>query len=214
MKKFIIMLFSMLIMGSAVSNAQSTNLPKEWKKEYKKQLKRLEKGGWEIFGTTRSLEYALLSHFEKRYEQGDKPGEGNAEIMGIATVSDSKLKNLLRQHAMTSAYTTYASKSVDRVRGKIIQELKLKDKEEVESFCAAYGSSVEKEIKGELQPSFEVIKEVSEKRIDMQAFFIIDRNSALKARLQALEKIKGQSKIAGEYEQQLKNFIKEEFEGN
>ena len=41
MKKIVIMLFSMLIMGSAVSNAQNTILPKEWKKECKKQQKRL-----------------------------------------------------------------------------------------------------------------------------------------------------------------------------
>ncbi len=212
MKKIVILLFSMLIMGSAVSNAQNTILPKEWKKECKKQQKRLQKAGWQIFGSSRSLEYALLSHYEKQYEQGNRIGDG--EVVGIATVSDARNKNLLRQQAINSAYTTYATRSVTNIKGKIVQELKLKDNEEVENFCAAYGASVEKEIKGELQPSFEVIKEVSPNRVDMQAFFVINKSSAVKARLQALENIIKNSNLAREHEEKLKNFITDEFEGN
>ena len=213
MKKISILLFTMLIVFSAVSNAQNKTLPKEWKKEYKRQLKKLEKGGWEIFGSTRSLEYALLSHFEKRCEQCDKPGENGSEMVGVASVSSPMYKELLRQKAVTSVYSSYALKSVNHVKGRIIQELKLKDNNEVENFCAAYASSIEKGIKGELQPSFAVIKEVKENQIDMQVFCIVSKNSELRVCLNALEEIKGQNKFASEYEQQLKSLIKEEFEG-
>ena len=58
-------------------------------------------------------------------------------MVGIATVSDARNKNLLRQQAINSAYTTYATRSVTNIKGKIVQELKLKDNEEVENFCAA-----------------------------------------------------------------------------
>lgn len=212
MKRFSILLFSMLIMFSAVSSAQNKSLPKEWKKEYKKQLKKLEKDGWEIFGSTRSLEYALLSHFEKRCEQGDKPGESESEVMGIASVSDAKNKNLLRQKAITNSYTTYASKFVEHVQLENIEELIQEDGKEIDDFREAFGYSIEKEIKGALQPSFTVIKEINENQIDMRVFCIVDKNAALRACLRAIDDVKGQSEFVQKHEQQILDIVKKEFE--
>lgn len=211
MKRLFVVLFSMLIIGSAVSTVQCKTLPKEWKKEYKRQLKTLKKGGWEIYGTTRSLDLALLSHFEKRCELGDKPGEEGSEVMGVASVSDARNENLLRQKAMTSACGVYASKYSMHIEGVIerIDSLVQTDQKELENFVQKFESALGVVIKGELQPSFELIRKTKENQTDMQVFYIVDKKGLLR---RTLEKVKGQSNIPDELLQQLEKAVKEELE--
>lgn len=210
MKKIIILLISMLLMVPAASNAQNSALNKALKKEYKEKKKEFKKEGWKLFGSTRTLDVALLTHYEKL----NKLGENGQEVVGIASVTDSKHKNLLKQTAMSNACNTYAKNCGSYVKGRCVNDMGLTDaeKSEFEHFYAAYESRVEKEIKGEMIESFSVIKEVSNKQIDMQLFYIVDEDAATKARIRAFENAAKESEIAQKYASQVSDFIKEGFE--
>ena len=113
MKKILILLIAMLAMVPTVSNAQSKALNKALKKEYKAKMKELNKEGWKLFGSTRTLEVALLSHYDKL----NNLGENGTEIMGYATVSSTSHKNLLKQTAIANACNTYARNCGSHVKG-------------------------------------------------------------------------------------------------
>ena len=61
------LLFLLLLIFGSVSNSSAQNkaLEKALKKEYKTKMKEYKKEGWKIFGTTKSLDVALLLHYDK-----------------------------------------------------------------------------------------------------------------------------------------------------
>lgn len=205
MKKFIVLMISMLLMAPAAMNAQSVELTKAQKKEIKKKVKEFNKGGWKVFGSTRTLEGALTAHYLKM----NALGENGSEIVGVSSVNDPKHKNLLKQNAIANVCNEYAAKSGRHVRGRSVSDIALADdeKSEFEHFYAAYESQVDKEIKGEMKESFTVIKEG--KHLDMQTYFIVDEDAATKARIRAFENAKKESEIAQKYASQLSEFIRE-----
>ena len=207
MKKIIIMLFSVLLMMPAVSNAQNKALDKALAKEYKQKMKELKKEGWKLFGSTRSLEVELLKHYEKR-------NEGKGEVVGVASVTDPKHKNLLKSTAEINACTTYARDCGMQLQGRVAVDQGLTDdeKSEFEHVYQAYQGLVEKEIKGELIPSFSLIREVSSNHIEMQVFYLVDEDAASNARIRAFENAKRESEVAQKYAQKVSNFIKEGFD--
>lgn len=210
MKRFFILLISMMIMIPAVSNAQNKALNKALKKEYKMKKKELSREGWKLFGSTRTLDVALLSHYDKL----NNLGENGYELLGYATVSSPKHKNLLKQNAIANACNTYARNCGSHVKGRTANDMGLTDaeKSEFEHFYAAYEALVEKEIRGELKESFSLIKEINKEQVDMQVFFIVDEDAATRARIRAFENAKKESEVAQKYAEQVSKFIKEGFE--
>ena len=81
MKKLFLMMMASLLMLSLPVEAQNKQLEKARKKEYKQKKKEFEKNGWKIFGSTRSIDVALLKH----YEALDKAGESAYELPGGAS---------------------------------------------------------------------------------------------------------------------------------
>ena len=70
MRKIVMFLLAFCLVAPVV-DAQNKALEKELKKEYKDRKKELKKGGWEIFGTSRSADVTLLKHFDKLNTLGD-----------------------------------------------------------------------------------------------------------------------------------------------
>ena len=210
MRKIPVILFSLLLIIPAVSNAQGKALNKALKKEYKAKMKELKKEEWKLFGSSRTLEVALLSHYTKLNELGDK----GSEIVGVASVSSPKHKNLLKQNAIANACNTYARNSGSHVKGRTANDMGVTDAEasEFDHFYAAYEALVEKEIRGELKESFTLIKEVSSNQVDMQVFYIVDEDAATRARIRAFENAKKESEVAQKYAEKVSEFIKEGFD--
>lgn len=205
MKKIVIVLISlisMMFMMPTESNAQSNALSKALKKEYKVKLKEYKKEGWKLFGSSRSMEVALLSHYEKL----DNLGENGYEVFGTAAITDSKHKNMLHQNAELNAFTKYVGQRREVV-GRAISDMGLADveKAEFEHFYAAYESKFQGEVKGELHESYALIKEVSKDLIEMQVFYIVDLDASTKA----FEKAMNESEIAQKYAQKVSEFIKD-----
>ena len=66
MKRFLTIIITLLITVIFLPyKANSQNLNKELKKEYKVKMKEYSKGGWELFGSSRSFEVTLLKHLDK-----------------------------------------------------------------------------------------------------------------------------------------------------
>lgn len=207
MKKVFFILASvifMMFMMPVESNAQNKALSKALKKEYKTKMKEYNKEGWKLFGSSRSLDVALLSHYEKLINLG----ENAYEIFGTAAITDSKHKNMLHQNAELNAFTKYVGQRREIV-GRAISDIGLADEEkaEFEHFYAAYESKFQGEVKGELRESYALIREVSKDHVELQVFYIVD----LDASTRAFEKAMSESDIAQKYAQKVSEFIKDSF---
>lgn len=210
MKKVLVILLAVMTLMPLTLSAQSKALNKALKKQYTEKKKEFKKEGWKLFGSSRTLDVCLLTHYDKLNSLGDE-GE---EVMGTATVSSARHKNLLKQAAMTNACNNYARNSGSHVKGRVASDMGLTDEEksEFEHFYAAYEGLVDKEIRGELKESFTVIKEVSKDQVDMWVFYIVDVNAATKARIRAFENAAKESAVAQKYAEKVSEFIKEGFE--
>lgn len=192
------------------SNAQTTNkaLEKALKKEYKAKKKEYKKEGWKLFGSSRSLDVALLSHYERLRSLG----EDGYEVVGVAT--RFKSKNVGKQMAANNACVTYAQNSGSHIKGRILSDMQgdaIVTSNEFEKFYAAYERLVEKEIKGEMQESYAIIRDNEDGTFEMQVFYIVSESAASKARMRALENAARETEVAQEYAKRISDFVKEGF---
>lgn len=207
MKKIIVILLAMTIVVPSVF-AQNKTLEKALKKEYKTKMKEYNSSGWKIFGTSRSLDVALLTHYDKLTMLGDD----GTEIVGIA--SNVKSKNVGHQVAINNACNTYAQIAGSHVKGRIVSDMAQNADDpnmEFDKFYAAYERLVDKEIKGELKESYSVVKEVRSGLFEMQTYFIVNEDAATKARIRAMENAFKETQAAQKYADKISEFVREGF---
>ncbi len=208
MKKLIAIILTFIVMLPATFAADlNKQLRKAQEKQRKEVVKRFKKEKWELLGNTNSLDVALLKHWTKLDQS-----EGAREEVGISTRSQSK--NVGVQMAINNACTSYAAKAGSSVKGRVISDLAgdgVDTSAEFEHFYAAYERLVEKEIKGEMEQSFTVIRNNPDGTYEIQTFFIIDENAASKARIRAFEQAAKESEAAQRYSDKVSNFVKDGF---
>lgn len=207
MKKLVLIIMAMALVMPATVSAQNKTLEKALKKEYKSKMKEYKKEGWKIFGTSRSLDVALLKHYEKL----DAMGDDGMEIVGTARF---KSKNVGNQMALNNACNEYARMAGSHVKGRIVGDMAsdgVDPEAEFDKFYAAYEAQVEKEIKGEMTKSYSVIRVLGDGTFEMQAFFIVNESAASKARIRAYENAAKESAAAQKYASKVSEFIKEGF---
>ena len=210
MKKLTMLLMFVLTLAFVMpeASAQNRQLEKARKKEYKAKKKEFKKGGWQIYGTTRSLDVALLTHYDQLNALGDKA----FEVMGVAP--RFKSKNVGKNEAMNNAAILYAQQAGKTVKGRIVSDMAsngVDPSEEFDHFYAAYESTVEKEIKGELKESFTIIRELGNGEYEMQTFFIVNEDAATQARIRAYENALKESAAAQKYAEKVSEFVREGF---
>ncbi len=207
MKKIIMLLMAVCLMAPSV-NAQNKALEKALKKEYKAKIKEYKKEGWKLFGSSRSLDVALLSNYDKLTSLGDD----GREVVGTAT--KFKSKNVGMQMAINNACVTYAQQAGSHMKGRVMSDMSgdgVEADKEFDKFYAAYERLVEKEIKGEMQQSYSVIRYNGDGTSEMQTFFIVNEKAASLARIRALEYAAQESEAAQKYAKQVADFVKEGF---
>ena len=208
MKKIITILL-MLAMVMPMAVAQNKLLEKAQKKEYKAKIKEFKNEGWKLYGSSRTIEVALLTHYDKLRQLG----ENGYEVMGEA--SSFKSKNVGKQMSINNACNIYSRNAGSHVKGRVVSDLAgdaNNTDAEFEHFYAAYETLVEKEIKGEMQESFSVIKDNKDGTFSMQTFFIINEDAAVKARIRAMENAMKESEAAQKYAKKVSDFVREGFE--
>lgn len=207
MKRFLIAFLAIMMIApvTVTVSAQNKSLEKALKKEYKNKMKEYSKNGWSLFGSSRSLDVALLKHYEKINELGDEA----VEIVGMAS---GERDNVVLQHAINNACNIYARQAGSKVRGRILSDINGGDdsNSEFDHFYAAYETAVEKEIKGELKQSYAIYQQSGNIK-NVQVFFVVDEASATKARIRALENAYKESEAAQKYAQKISDFVQEAF---
>lgn len=210
MKKILVAILALSFLAVPTMNAQSKQLQKLQKKEYKMKLKEYKKGGWIVFGTSHTLEVALLTHYEKLREEG---------ISELVVSTTSTNKNIAKEKLQMNASTKYAQQMGSYLRGRVVEDLgsKLTEDEiaEFETFYAGYENLVASEIKGELVNTFCVCRKVKQgghDAMEYEAYYIIDMAAASRARIRAFELAAQESAAAQRYAKQVSEFIKEGFE--
>lgn len=205
MKRLLIAILALLLMIPATGYAQNKMLEKRLKTEFKDKMKEYKKEGWKLFGSSRSLDVALLKHYDKLNNLGDE----GVEIMGTAT---GERDNVVLQQAINNACNIYARQAGSNIRGRLFSDLNGGDDTtaEFDHFYAAYETEVQKEIKGELKQSYAVYQQNGNKKT-LQVYFVVDEASATKARLRALENAYRESEAAQKYAQKISEFVQEGF---
>ena len=205
MKKIIMILMALCLLAPAAS-AQQALTPKQEKicnKNAKDRAKQLKKEGFEIMGSL-PLQDALYKHFAKM-ELGATEQMGNGH---------SKSQNNGRQMCLTQAMSEYASKAVSQIKGRSVtdaygNEIDTEKDEEFARFYAAYERLTQKEIKGELQESFTIMKKNPDGSYDFRMYMLIDENKAQARRKKAMQAAAEESKLAQDYARQVSEFINE-----
>ena len=208
MKKLIMFLMAICLVAPQV-DAQNKTLEKARKKEYKAKMKEYKNENWKLFGSSRSLDVALLTHYDKL----NNLGEDGHEIVGVA--SKFKSKNVGRQMAINNACLTYAQQAGSQVKGRIVSDMAgdgIDADAEFDNFYAAYERLVEKEIKGEMKESYCIIRDNGDGTFEMQVYFIVSESAASQARIRAMEAAAKESAAAQKYAQKVADFVREGFE--
>ncbi len=208
MKRLFLFLLAAIMMVGAVEsvNAENKMLQKERKKEYKTKMKQFKKEGWKLYGSSHTLEVVLLTHYDKLEALGDR----GYEIMGEA--SKYKSYSSGKQTAINSAAISYARSAGSYVKGRIVNDLGNNGVDvdaEFDHFYAAYETAVGKEIKGELQEQFTIVRDNGDGSKTMQVYFIVDEDAATQARIRAFENAKRESEAAQKYAREVSKFINE-----
>lgn len=212
MKKLSVLLMFVLSMAFVMPSCSTTSrLEKERDRQYKTKIKEFKKEGWKIYGTPRSIEVALLEYYDELKK------EDISEVMGEATAFISK--SVGSQTALNSAATKYAQLASSVLRGRVVRDM-FSDSDEVpaefDKFYAAYETKVEKEIKGELIPSFTVIRskgknDKGQEIFEMQTYCLVNESAASKARIRAMENALKESEMAQQYARKVSDFVQEAF---
>ena len=202
MKKIIMFLMAAFMLSVIPATAQE--LSKSEKKSLKAKVKEFKKQGWQIFGSTNTLDYALERHMLKM------ESEDAIEVPGIA--SSFKSKNVGKQMALNSAITNYASMMDSEIKGKIVSDMQGDgefSETEFEKCYAAFKRSVQTTIKDELKESFSIIRDKGNGISEMQTFFLVDKVAASQARVRALEQAGKESVAAQLYAKVVQKFVEE-----
>lgn len=209
MKKFLMLIVAALLMAAApAAMAQNKALQKALNKEKKEKMKEYKKEGWKLFGSSRSLEVALLKHYDKLNELG----EDGREVVGIA--SKFKSKNVGKQMAANNACLTYAQQAGSSLKGRVVSDMSgdgTSAEGEFDHFYGAYERLVEKEIKGEMQPSYTIIRDLGDGTFEMQDYYIVSESAASQARIRALENAMKESEAAQRHAEKIASFVREGF---
>lgn len=217
MKKLFVCLMAICLGFAMNANSQtvySKQKAKQAKKEYKQKVKKYQKDGWEIFGSSHTLEMALLNHYEALEKAGEN---GVVELTGYAT---SASKNVGKDKLMMSACTTYAQMIGSNIKGRIIEDmgstLTTEELAEFDHFYSAYENKVKAEIRGELRPSYSIYRPVKvhgKDAYEFEAYYIVDEAAASRARIRAFENAAKESAVAQKYADKIHQFIEEAFVG-
>ncbi len=208
MKKLIMLLLAICLMAPMASADSNKQLEKALNKEKKEKMKEYKKEGWKLFASSRTLEVALLKHYDKL----NNLGEDGREVVGVA--SKFKSKNIGKQMATNNACTTYAQQAGSSLKGRVVSDMAgdgTEATDEFDHFYGAYERLVEKEIKGEMEESYSIIRGNGDGTFELQTFFIVSENAASKARLRALENAMKESEAAQRHADKISSFVQEGF---
>ena len=205
MKKLVLMLMAAMMLTTVNAQELTKQQKKAVNKEVKAKLKDYKKRGFEIFGSSRTLETVLTKHLSAL-----EASEG--KVVEVTGFSQAKSRNLAANAAQNSAANRYATSCSQYVKGRVLADMAsdvANQEAEFDKFYAAFEGKVQQEIKGELRQSFAVAKQNEDGTISVEAYYLVDDDAATRARINALKNSQQESAIAQKYAQKLSDFVHE-----
>jgi len=205
MKKLVFVV-CLLISCSTVIQSQNRQLERATKKMYKAKIKEYKKEGWKLSGNSKTLEVAMLLHYEELKDPQ------NRELVG--EVSQFVSINAGSQAACNNALITYANLAGSTLKGRVVSDLNIDQSRaggEFDKMYAAYERLVQQEIKGVLTESYAIVKNNGRTK-QMRVFFLVNEEKAMTARLKALKRAAEETQMAQRYATQIAEFVREGFE--
>lgn len=201
----------LLLLAAAVAcvvatSAQNRPLERAESKMYKSKIREYKKEGWKLAGSSKTIEVALLSHYDKLQDPK------NTELVG--EVSQCNSLNVCKQAAYNNALTTYANLAGSTLKGRVVSDLNVDQSSpdgEFDKMYAAYERLVSQEIKGVLTESYALVKETSNGR-QYRVFFLVNEEQATTARMRALERAAQESAAAQKYATKIAEFVRAGFD--
>ena len=173
--------------------------------QYRKKLKEYKRAGWELYASSQTMKDALRNHY-KALER-----EGTFEVVG--TANGIQNESVGRQLAWTNACISYVQQAGNLLRGRVDTDgyTASGKKSDFVNFYAAFETLLQKEIRGEMKPSFTLIRYNDDGTSDIMSFFVVDEEAAVQARIRAMEHAAKESEAARNIASRIREFVKEGF---
>lgn len=210
MKKLYVFLLAVISLAMFMPSCGSTNsLEKARQNMANQKLKELKKAGWEIYGTSKTLEVALLDF----YSQLDD--DDAIELVGEALTTDKHLGSTKALKAAQEKYAESARSTLEgRMKDEMSSEIDNGDPKEWEHFYASYKSEVAKEMNGQIKPCFTIIRNVGKNskgvdKFEMQTYCVVNEVAASNARQRAYVMSARENDMVSKYGLQISNYVKD-----
>ena len=196
MKKLILITIAILMaMPVLAQNAQ-----------YRKKLREYKKEGWELYGSSRTIKDALRSHYDAI------AADGTFEVVG--TASGVKSETIGQQVAWNNSCINYVQQAGSFLRGRIDTDSHVGGDSDGEfsHFYSAYETLLQKEIRGELRPSYTLVRHNADGTCQLMSFFVVNEAAATNARIKAMELAASESEAAQRIAGQIREYVQEGFQ--
>lgn len=206
----LVLLFALFASNDCLAQSNRQR-KKEAKKEYSKRKKELTREGYQLAGSSRSLEMALIKHFDKL-----NADESNKEM--VVTVENCPTEHLCQSKALTNAITLYATKTNNFVKGRInsaegFDAATEVDKTAIDRFFGGFEILVKQNCSHIFSnSSFSVIKK-TETGYKYKVFYIYNEKDAEKLRTDAARAALEKVEMNIEWSDKIHEFVREGFEG-
>ena len=173
--------------------------------QYRKKLREYKKEGWELFGSSKTINDALREHYEALAPNGV------FEVVGTATGVRSE--SIGQQVAWNNACINYVQQAGSFLRGRIDTDNHIGGGSDGEfnHFYSAYETLLQKEIRGELRPSYSVVRRNADGTCQMMSFFVVNEEAAANARIKAMELAARDSEAAQRIAGRIREYVQEGF---
>ena len=174
--------------------------------QYRKKLREIKREGWELFGSSKTMKDALRDHYEALKQPG------TFEMVGTANGVQSE--SIGQQVAWNNASINYVQQAGSFLRGRLDTDNHAGggDAGEFSNFYAAYETLLQKEIRGELRPSYTLIRSRADGTYQLMAFFVVNEEAAVNARIRAAELAAKESEVAQQLADRIRKYVKEGFD--
>lgn len=173
--------------------------------QYRKKLREYKKEGWELFGSSKTINDALREHYEALAP------DDVFEVVGTATGVRSE--SIGQQVAWNNACINYVQQAGSFLRGRIDTDNHTGGGSDGEfnHFYSAYETLLQKEIRGELRPSYSVVRRNADGTCQMMSFFVVNEEAAANARIKAMELAASESEAAQRIAGRIREYVQEGF---
>lgn len=170
--------------------------------EISEKLAEYKSGGWQMQGSSRTLR-GVLSSVIDRLNQNPDLTEVTGTANNFTVISSGK------EAASTNASNRYAAAATRLVKGAIENDAQLSQALGVErdNLYAAYSTSIERLIRGDLKEAYTLIRTRQDGKLDCEIHYLIDESQAQNRREAAMRETLKEVDLDQEYANKIYDHI-------